>query len=245
MITKLNFNSLILFIGLAMIGNACSSNKDIVSTDTETIMDVPDSVKVVMNRGGCFGTCPIYSLILEPGKASYIGKQHTERMGLFQKEISDSTLATIVSALEACDFMSMDSIYSSQVMDLATIEIIYQKGAESHSVKGSYGRPDALVEVEKMLVEIADEEGWEKIGGESSESIVKEEIVIQTRKRLILPKWIKQYEAYGVMIKNRIDPDTNHWLVSYNLSKISPEEMLDMLKNDPDLLKAEFNRKSE
>ena len=96
-----------------------------------------------------------------------------------------------------------------------------------------------------MLIKIAESEGWEKIGEDESESLIKEEIIIQTRKRLILPKWIRQYQEFGVMIKNRIDPSTNHWLVSYNISKIKPEELLDKLQKDPDLISAEFNRKRD
>ena len=236
----------LLLFGFVFMSNACSTKKEIVSSDEEMKIDIPDSTKVVMNRGACFGNCAVYSLILEkPNKASYIGKRFTDRIGLHQKDIPDSIFNGIVKALEACEFMSMDSIYTSQVMDLATIEIIYQKGSDSHSVKGSYGRPDALVEVEKMLIKIAESEGWEKIGEDESESIIKEEIIIQTRKRLILPKWIRQYQEYGVMIKNRIDPNTNHWLVSFDLSKITPEELLEKLQNDPDLISAEFNRKRD
>ena len=44
-------------------------------------------------RGACFGMCPMFELtVWKDGKAVYVGKNHVDRIGRFQSQISYSDI---------------------------------------------------------------------------------------------------------------------------------------------------------
>ncbi len=73
---------------------------------------VTDELYVRMERGGCYGLCPIYSVEIESdGKVTFDGKFYTKTTGKAEARISPRQIEQIVKAIKGADFFSIDDAY--------------------------------------------------------------------------------------------------------------------------------------
>ena len=74
--------------------------------------------------------------------------------------------------------------------------------------------------------------------------LIKEEVIIEPDSGLLLAKWIEAHNGIGVRLIKRIAPGLNYYLITYDSSKISGENFLQLLKEDAQIKTAEFNKKT-
>jgi hypothetical protein len=202
--------------------------------------------RVEMKKEPCFGDCPVFTLtIYEGGLATYEGERFTDRIGLFSKQLNDGAYNHIIEAFDKANYWQFQSVYRAQVPDLPTVTITYHKDGQSKSVKGKDGRPDAVIELETMLDGIANSEGWTRLRAPESNlppGAIANEIIVQLMDEVDPRVWIVQYAKQGGAIKERISPNNNYWVITYDTNIIPPQEMLDWLRRDNYVLSAEFNK---
>lgn len=117
--------------------------------------------EIEMKKGGCFGTCPVYTLtIYENGIASFEGMRDTEKLGLHTKKLSKKDYKGIKHAFQTSNFFTLDDNYPSNVSDLPKIAISYHQNGQSKTVTGDLGRPQIVVSLENILTQVAESEGW-------------------------------------------------------------------------------------
>jgi hypothetical protein len=231
--------SLTLIIGL----NACGTSKTVIQTDELKTVEIASDSRLVMNRGACHGRCPIYSLIVEyPGKASYIGKRFTDKLGLYEKTIPDSVFQLLMKSCEEAELWQYDDFYPSATTDLAVVELLYSRKGETKSIKGTNSRPEAVLKLENQLVTIAEADGWVKLEEQGDDTgINKSQIIIRTKEKIVLTKWVRKYSDYRLMFKDR--RSNGEWLVSWDIEKISGDDLLKILLDDPEIISAFFESK--
>ncbi len=75
---------------------------------------VPRGTEITLERGACFGRCPIYSLkITSDGRVRFLGQSYTGTQGKATGRISDKNLRSIISEFEKARFFEMKSRYQS------------------------------------------------------------------------------------------------------------------------------------
>lgn len=235
---------LILIIGCFMA--SCKSTK---KADNFTEKDLRFS----MRKGACFGSCPVYELkIFHGGYATFEGKQNTERLGLYDKQLSKSDYKKVVEAFEKLDFDSYPDQFVSNIPDLPNIEIGYHNGAIFRIVSGKEDRPEDLMQAQFQLEKIVDKKEWKFVkslqeinkNNKPEPAIIYKEVIIEPKKGLLLPKWLESMDQYGVRLKKKIAPALNYYLIEYDTDKISPKEFIALLHKDKDIQSAEFNKKT-
>jgi len=75
-------------------------------------------------------------------------------------------------------------------------------------------------------------------------SIIYNEIIIEPKKGLLIPKWIKSQSKYGVRLVKKIAPSLNYYLIEFDPKTINPKKYIDTLYKDKDIKSAEFNKKT-
>lgn len=145
----------------------CNSSKTAIDT-------VPDNSKamIILKTSACFGKCPIYTLTINGEKkiATFIGEKDTEKIGVYTKAISAKELNDFVEAFEKADFNSMEEEYLGMITDFPFKYITYTNNGKTKKVKERSGAPKALTDLEKMLSDYANSEGWKKTEGSSNSS---------------------------------------------------------------------------
>lgn len=241
-------NKLILVIALFVSLFSCKSTKD-ASRDSSNF------VRFALDRGPCFGKCPVYSLkIYSDGLATYDGRPFAKKLGKYEKHLDKNEVKKLDKAFKDANFFDFQDIYVSEIVDLPMVKIYHNNGKQSKSVEGREDRPAKLMELQFMLEKIAESEDWQLVQAYQSnednedidddeDSVIYSEIIIEPADGVRLPLWFKEKEEYGIKLKTKLTPDDNLWLITYDVSRFAPGEILEMLKNDPSILQAQFNKK--
>jgi hypothetical protein len=203
--------------------------------------------RIEMEKGPCYGSCPVYTLtIYEGGVAAYNGQRFTTRQGLHTKLLEANAYRELIKTFQSANLWSYQNAYKAQIPDLATITITYYEGDQSKSIKGKDGRPVKIEELEKLLTAIADSGGWERqAAGENygmPPNIIANELIVNLSAEADPNVWIIQFAKQDLQIVKRLSPNSPYWLFRFNADRIGPNEMLEWVRRDPYVLSAEFNQ---
>ena len=139
---------------LYLLSFLCSCYTTGISTQTNSICDykIEDRKEVKeiisINRGACFGTCPIYSIsIFSDMNVVYHGKKFVDKIGTIEFKLSEEEINSILQKANEINYCKMESEYTEMITDLPTTHIrIFDK-----KITDYYGAPKELKELEKLI----------------------------------------------------------------------------------------------
>lgn len=244
----MNFKLFISLIVLVIIG--CKSNQ--LAVDKDFLMS--------MEKGACFGSCPVYSLQIDHlGNMVYDGKRFTERSGLHRNKLSKTEFNSLIDQLGKMNFFALPENYRNGIADLPAVTIAHTHRGLSKSVTGKDTRPALLKELQKLLESFAQKEEWismepiavanadveEEEPEEEEKQIIEREFIIQFKPGTIISRWMRDYREYQMYVKKPLSDDKQTWLVQFNTKLINPQILLHKIQSDDGVASAEFNTKSE
>jgi len=247
---RINF-TFISFILAIFSFTACNTSKELPKLNSKDIV-------YSLQKGSCLGKCAVYSLKVYNNKyVTYEGVAGGNKIGLYYKMISDSVYNDLVLIFSEANFFEFEDEYISDIADFPQIIIGQQKDKIYKKVKYKENRPKNLYNIQLKLEEIANSFEWKPYGkiknkvhetvevraDDTQEINIFSEIIIEPNENVMLQRWFKRYDGYGVYLIKKISPNLNYWLISYNQDLIKPEEMLLIIQQDRDIKKAEFNKR--
>jgi len=244
----MNYRVLLLACTVTILGS-CGSTKGLIAEDFNLTLD----------KGACFGSCPVYTLSIDnEGNAIYEGKRFTDKSGIHKKKLSKQVLQKLAKQLNDSNFFSFLEQYRSDIADLPLIEVSHTNKGLSKSVKGKNTRPKSLIEIQKSLEDIANQDGWiavepalsstqeeEPEEEEEEKEVIEREIIIKFKSNTIVSRWMAGYREYQMYVQKPLTADKKTWIVQYNPKLIDPTILLQKVQNDSGVESAEFNTKSE
>ena len=79
---------------------------------TSPLQSIPPDLLITLERTGCEGTCPMYSLkVLADGRVIYRGKQFVRSKGRAEAKLTREQLTALLSEFEKADYFSMRNRY--------------------------------------------------------------------------------------------------------------------------------------
>jgi len=207
------------------------------------------TARITMELGPCYGRCPVYELtVYENGLLIYEGLRYTQRQGRWSKMIARDAVAELIQAFEQSAFESYQHMYKSQIPDLAAVTITYTDAeGKTKSVIGKDGRPDELIELESRLRRLAENErDWTALNAPSTTDnaatgTVSGEIIVELRPDIEPSAWVVRYSRQQIRIKQRIAPNQPYYLLGHDPGLMPTEELLQWLRQDPDVISAQKN----
>jgi len=206
--------------------------------------------ELVMETGPCLGSCPVYTLtVYEKGLVTYEGRRFTERMGLYSRFLTKRERQRLENARREVDLWSYQDVYRSQIPDMATVTLTqYEPDGRKKSVRGKDGRPEPVMQLEELLRAIAGEGDWKKHKDQPQRSAMAEdavpnELIVQLKGRVDAQQWLAKYQGQSMQIRKKLSPDMAYYLVSFDANAISPQDMLERVRRDPDVSGAQFNKR--
>jgi hypothetical protein len=115
-----------------------------------------EGVKIRLERGPCYGFCPIYSIEMRgDGQVAYKGGNQVLIHGPIDYTIRPDLVRILVDQARAADFWSLDAIYHAPVTDLATYRISVTIGGQTKTIDDyagqSAGMPAAISQLEDAI----------------------------------------------------------------------------------------------
>ena len=137
---------------------------------TPTIpVSVPADFHVTIERGPCFGACPVYNLTVgADGSVEYEGIQFVSAEGVRTTRLSQDEVKALVAAVVAADFFQLADRYEVQVTDLPSVNTTVTMDGRTKAVY-HYGlgcgteydeAPQALCDLEALLEDIPLANEW-------------------------------------------------------------------------------------
>jgi hypothetical protein len=122
-----------------------------------------DITSITLDRGACFGTCPVYEVTLNSdGSATYSGGPFAPRQGDYTGKGSQWEFDNLAAFVVRAGFFGWDDEYRlPNVTDLPTYKITVTKGGTSKTVL-QYGMnepPDFWV-IAEVIDGLADDISW-------------------------------------------------------------------------------------
>jgi hypothetical protein len=145
----------------------CNASKK-ATAETQNAVSDPKTAVITYRRGACFGTCPAYTLTINGSTkiATYKGDLHVAKIGEYEKKISDEQLKSFIEAFEKHHFFQLEDAYTTSAPDHPSKFTTYTIDGKSKKIEDIKGAPDDLKELEKMLEDFSESDGWEKVSKE-------------------------------------------------------------------------------
>lgn len=220
----------------------CKSKKDFSNLGEE-------EVRFYLQKGACFGTCPVYFLTIYQNKtAVFNGEMNVDKKGEYRKTLDDKTFKELQKAFEKADFVNFEKEYKSNVSDLPKITVGYHDGTEYRESSGDMDRPSSLQDLQFMLEKVADSGNWKMMEPTKDKTTkpeaytIYDEIIIFTKPGTVLKKWLDAHQEQGIRLLKKLGAQEYMYLVTYDTKRFKPQEILDMLNADDQIRLAEFNK---
>lgn len=205
------------------------------------------------SKGMCFGKCPVYNIAINSdGNMEYFGKLHVDKLGTYSKRLSKGELATLYTELKAMNLFQYDAEYGGQVMDISKQELIYREDGKEKKIVCKLGYPDEVSALITKIDGIANsKDGWtlkEPLPDrpENNNNVDRtkyDEVIVYINKDFDIKKWVTDYDQYDLTVKKSLSPNNFIWLLGFNPDKVSGKEMVQLLRDDPDIVKCDLNQK--
>ena len=124
-----------------------------------------NEVRLTLERGACFGTCPVYTVtIYADGTVVFEGQRFVESEGKQTGMIGPDIVDRLVSIFEDAGYFTWNDEYTQmQVTDLPYVTTSVTRDGETKRIvryEGDDSAPIALVYLERWIDEIANTSQW-------------------------------------------------------------------------------------
>lgn len=142
--------------------------------------EVPlDKVRIVLNRSGCFGTCPSYQVeIRGDGSVVYTGEFFVDVKGEHRYRIPMKDVAALVESLRAKDLWSMRPVYRAGITDNPTYQLTLDMGGQVHQIEDyvgtAAGMPLVVSQFEEEVDKVSRSSQWTRLSKEAVDRLEAE-----------------------------------------------------------------------
>ena len=227
---------------MGLLLGACKTTKDGMNYKA-------DEKVIEISKGLCFGRCPVYQMtVYGKGLVAYKGERFTDKLGVYTKQLPEADYKTLFTSIKAANLWQFKDNYNSRIPDLPLIVLTYYSNGSLKKIAGKDGRPEAVVALEKQLDAIAQSTDWtlkEAPDFGLPDNYIPNEMVVQLKEGVDVNIWKNKFMRgmWQAKVKKQIAPNNNYWLITYDVSAMSPKDALEMVKKDNEVVEAEFNKK--
>ena len=150
-----NLSFVFLFLLSTLVFFSCSSNAKAQKKSNSEVL-------ITIERGACYGTCPIYSAqISGDGTVVYNGIENVKVKGKKRFKIPKAKVQELVKAFENINYFSLKDKYETdengmRIADLPPVTTSISFKGKTKKVIHNYGAPKELRELENKIDEAAD-----------------------------------------------------------------------------------------
>jgi hypothetical protein len=114
------------------------------------------NAKITLKRSACFGTCPVYSIIINgDGVVNYQGEKYVKQLGDIKTTIPPSKVKTLIDTLLKEDYLNLaDSYNKMEMTDMPSVITSLTINGKTKSIEhylGDRSAPEKLTKLEDNI----------------------------------------------------------------------------------------------
>jgi len=122
-------------------------------------------IEITLERGMCFGTCPVYSVTLtENGTVQWVGKQFVEVTGEATDHIDPAQVMNLSDTITAAGFFEMNNTYIGyDITDMPSVILTVRNNTTTKRIEhyhGDLSAPFNLTMIEDEVDIVAQSTRW-------------------------------------------------------------------------------------
>ena len=131
------------------------------------------SFRVTLERGGCFGTCPVYSVaVAADGTVDFDGGDYVFVRGRHRTRIDPDAVRRLYELARRADFFSLRASYRAGVTDSATYVTTIEAGGRRWTLEDYVGETVGMPSIVRRLEDAIDEAAETRRWIEGDETVV-------------------------------------------------------------------------
>lgn len=124
-----------------------------------------EDVVITLERTACFGTCPVYTLVIYgSGTVIYEGEDFVKIKGKQETTISQEEIKQLISEFETVDYFSLNDSYTERtITDAETVTTSITIDGKTKTIEhyhGDFSAPKQLTELEDKIDVIVNSNQW-------------------------------------------------------------------------------------
>ena len=186
---------------------------------------------VKLDKGACFGQCPIYhATVYQNGVIAFQGERNTSKLGLWIRKLSDKEMAELKTQLAETKLWQYPPFYQSRIPDAPLIRLEQYEDGATKTVAGKEGLPDLVLELQYMMEKLAEKESstWlnkKAINYNLPKGAVPGEIYVQLKPQVYVRNWVQGYARQRLKVTAELEDRSNYFLLNFDPTIAFPEEM--------------------
>jgi len=226
----------LLLVSLLSLTAACNGTKNATSVMKKTTF-----TRVELKQGGCFGTCPVYNLKVDPnGKAIYLGKRYAPYKGLHNGQLqADSLLAfnaQVEVVLAKADNLKKE--IDSGIADVAmSIMTIYTE-TDSVTFRGTTEFEPVVGKLRQQLFSIANATAWTR--SPDAEPLPASQLLVTLKAADQLQLVTEEYYRQQLKMVRMTSKEPAVFLMQFDPYTMSAEEMVKDMRRQHAVLNVEI-----
>ena len=201
---------------------------------------------IEMSKRPCYGRCPVFTLtVYENSIASYEGERYTDRLGTYVKKLEKGQMERLLSEFKRANVWQFRDSYRGRIPDMQSVTITYREGNKKKTITGKEIRPNAVKWLETQLDQLAQSEGWilkEAPQDNVPDYLIPDQLLVELEGGSDPEEWAKQFTQADMRFERPLN-DSGFWIFSYNDELITPDQMLEQVRMDEEVISAEFNKR--
>ena len=231
---------LFLFLGLSM---ACKSRKE---GSEPLVQPAISSELITLQTFPCRGYCPVFTItVRHNGLLEYNGERFVQKTGPATAQLTPTELARLRIEVTKTNLWEYPDQIKSQIMDAPYATLTVSREGKTKSVNGSMDRPKPLLELEKLIRNIAEAHGLKVLEGVNPNTSAppKGEVILKLRPEENAGNWIARFGEVKLRLVRRLHDNT--WLVDYDPAQIGEKQVIELLKSTAGALEVQANHPVE
>jgi hypothetical protein len=192
----------------------------------------------------CRGFCPSYRLTFrQDGMVEYEGLRNVEKMGKTTFRLSRAERNRLKAGVKKANVWKYPETIDSEIADAPTATITVWAGKKKKSVTGSVDRPKPLLELERVIKELAEIHGLNVRDGVDPNApppATRRELIVKLKPEINAGNWIVQFQEIRLRLVRRVSAE-NTWIVAYDPAEIQEKTVVGMIKSTQGVIDVQPN----
>lgn len=201
------------------------------------------------DRSPCFGQCPVYTFyLLNDHTALVYSKANLmDTSGWYFAKPDQESIVEILELIEPQEWWLQDLRDQPEIADLPAVSLVYHHHAGLRNLSIQSRTSHEFENVFGKLNHLVTESRWKPTVLRPDEISQQEmtNVIVQLKDGVDIRQWMKKFDEYGMHLIKRLSPNQQYYLVAKDPAKGFANDFLQLIKRDPEVIDAQWDRKLE